>query len=233
MTLPERMKTAEKWIESIKKRTKVIIHVGSTCLKDAQELACHAQSVGADAIATLAPLVFTPANSDELTSYLEELASYAPDTPLYYYHNPELAPAPVDLEKFLLEASSRVPTLAGVKFTEYNLDLFARCLNLDNKRYEMMYGRDEQLLGAMAMGAKGCIGSTYNFTGTLCGRIFAAFKKGDLASAQMEQVTYTHVPCAAKCFHYFNFRADLRLPLNSTKNLLLKVAVLQSLLGKQ
>lgn len=44
----------------------VIVHVGHTSLRAAQELAEHVQSVGADAIAATAPFYFKPATTGAL-----------------------------------------------------------------------------------------------------------------------------------------------------------------------
>jgi len=32
-------------------------------------------------------------------------------------------------------------------------------------KYDMLYGRDEMLLSALVIGAKGAVGSTYNYMG--------------------------------------------------------------------
>ena len=47
LTREERVALAEEWIKYQTKDFKVIIHVGATCLKDAQFLAAHAQKIGA------------------------------------------------------------------------------------------------------------------------------------------------------------------------------------------
>ncbi|MFI5379958.1 MAG: dihydrodipicolinate synthase family protein [Tepidisphaerales bacterium] len=46
---------------------------------------------------------------------------------------------------------------------------------------------DEYLLAALALGAAGAIGSSYNFAAPLYHRMMAAFSQGDLASARAEQ----------------------------------------------
>ena len=52
----------------------------------------------------------------------------------------------------------------------------------------MLYGLDAQLLSALAVGAEGAVGSTYNFNGYLEGKVFEYYKKGDLATAGSYQV---------------------------------------------
>lgn len=55
LTIEERKSILEKWVIAARKRFKVIAHVGSNCQRDAMELAYHAEQVGADAIASIAP----------------------------------------------------------------------------------------------------------------------------------------------------------------------------------
>jgi hypothetical protein len=43
------------------------------------------------------------------------------------------------------------------------------------------------MLGALAMGAKGAVGSGFNFAAPIYNRLLAAFQRGDLAAAREEQ----------------------------------------------
>jgi len=54
MTVEERMKLAEKWISVVDKEFKVIVHVGSTCIKDSCKMAQHAAEIGAFGIGAMA-----------------------------------------------------------------------------------------------------------------------------------------------------------------------------------
>ena len=47
LTEEERMKLAEAWIKAVPADFKVIVHVGSTCVKSSRRLAEHAQAIGA------------------------------------------------------------------------------------------------------------------------------------------------------------------------------------------
>lgn len=50
---------------------------------------------------------------------------------------------PVDMEEFLDAASSRLPTLRGLKYTDFDLSTYSRCLTTHGGKYQVMYGRDE------------------------------------------------------------------------------------------
>ena len=49
----------------------------------------------------------------------------------------------VSMEELLDAASSRLPTLRGLKFTCYNLCDFGRCVINQGGKYQILYGRDE------------------------------------------------------------------------------------------
>jgi N-acetylneuraminate lyase len=51
----------------------------------------------------------------------------------------------------------------------------------------MPFGMDEMLLAALALGATGAVGSSYNVAAPISNRIVAAFERGDLTTAQQEQ----------------------------------------------
>ena len=48
-------------------------------------------------------------------------------------------------------------------------------------RFDLPWGIDEALLGGLATGARGGVGSTYNFAPKLYVELRAAFERGDLA----------------------------------------------------
>ena len=55
LTEEERMKLAERWVSVAPKGFKVIVHVGSCCVKASRMLAEHAQKIGAWGIGAMAP----------------------------------------------------------------------------------------------------------------------------------------------------------------------------------
>lgn len=46
LTTEERMALAEKWVASVPEGFKVIVHVGSCCLRESVKLAAHAAEIG-------------------------------------------------------------------------------------------------------------------------------------------------------------------------------------------
>ena len=82
------MRLAERWVEVAPEGFKVIVHVGSTCVKSSQRLATHAQEIGAFGIGAMAPPFPKIGRIEELVKYCEEIAAGAPNLPFYYYHIP-------------------------------------------------------------------------------------------------------------------------------------------------
>jgi N-acetylneuraminate lyase len=181
------MSVAARWCEVAGSHLKILVHVGHSSLRDSVALAAHAQKVGAFGVGCLAPFFFKPSQTADLVAYCSDVASAAPALPFYYYHIPAMTGVQLPAADFLREASSRIPNLAGVKFTYENLMDFADCIRLDDGRFDALFGRDEILLAGLSLGARGAIGSTYNFAAPVYLRLMEAFSRGDLVSAQFEQ----------------------------------------------
>jgi len=187
LTMQERIDIAERWQQISSNELTVIVHVGHTCLSDAKKLAAHAQQIGAYAIGAMAPCFYKPDNIESLVSFCAEIASAAPELPFYYYHIPSMTGVNFLMSDFLKRAINNLPTLAGIKFTYENLMDFNQCLNFENGRFDMLFGRDEILITGLALGANGAVGSTYNYASPLYNKLIQAYKSGDIATAQKEQ----------------------------------------------
>jgi N-acetylneuraminate lyase len=183
LTLDERRQLAERWVTTAPSGLRVIVHVGHNALADCQALAAHAQSIGADSIACLSPFFFKPAGVEGLVDWCEQVAAAAPRLPFYYYHMPSMTGVSVKVYEFLRLASRRIPNLAGIKFTFEDLEDFQRCLQLEDGRFDVLFGRDELLLSALKLGARGAVGSTYNYAAPLYCALIAACEQGDAAKA--------------------------------------------------
>ncbi len=187
LSIAERRQVAERWTALAEDDFAVIVHVGHDSLPEARGLARHAQEAGACAVAAMAPSFFRPAGVEELVAFCARVAAAAPELPFYYYHMPSMTNVAVPVAEFLAAASGRIPTLAGAKFTYEDLLDYGRCLRLEGGRFDMLFGRDEILLCALALGARGAVGTTYNFAAPLYRRVIDAFEAGDLEAARREQ----------------------------------------------
>src|SRR6185503_16115911 len=117
-----------------------------------------------------------------------QIAAAASETPFYFYHIPSLTGVNLPMPEFLAEARARIPNLAGLKFTNPDLMAYQLCLSAEGGAFDCPWGTDEALLAALAVGARGAVGSTYNFAAPIYHRLMATFAEGDIAAAREEQV---------------------------------------------
>lgn len=185
LTEDERMKLAEAWIKAVPKDFKVIVHVGSCCVRSSQRLAAHAQEIGAWGIGAMAPPFPKIGRIEELVKYCEEIASAAPSLPFYFYHIPAFNGAYLSMLDLLKAVDGRIPNFAGIKYTFESLYEYNRCRRYKDGKYDMLHGQDETILPCLAMGgAQGGIGGTTNYNGRVLTGIIEAWQAGDLERAR-------------------------------------------------
>ncbi|XP_077784292.1 N-acetylneuraminate lyase isoform X2 [Podarcis muralis] len=160
LSVQERKQLAEEWVTKGKdKLDYVIIHVGALSLPEARGLAKHAAEIGADGIAVIAPSFFKQVKKDALVAFLRDVASEAPGIPFYYYHIPPLTGIKITAYELLNGMIDQIPTFKGVKFSDKDLLDFGQCVKKNDRgQFVLLYGVDEQLLAALAMGATGAVG---------------------------------------------------------------------------
>ncbi len=188
LTDEERMALAEAWIKAAPEGFKVIVHVGSCCVKASRKLAAHAAQIGAWGIGAMAPPFPKIGRVEELVAYISEIASAAPSLPFYYYHIPAFNGAYLPMVKLLEAVDGRVPNFAGIKYTFESIYEYNQCRLYKNGKYDMLHGQDETILPSLAMGgAQGGIGGTTNYNGRELVGIIDAWKAGDLETAREKQ----------------------------------------------
>lgn len=190
MTTKEKMAVAEAWADCTKgdENFRVMMFLGGTSLADCKELAVHAKEHGLYAISFTAPFYFKPASVEMLAKACIEVASVVPDMPFYYYHIPVLTGVGFSMLDLLQALHDKLPNFAGVKYTHEDFMDFLSCLHFRNGKYDMLWGRDENMLPALAIGAKGAVGSTFNYAAPLYYQLINAFNNGDLKKAQALQL---------------------------------------------
>ncbi len=186
LTRDERLAIFRAWAEAGPAHDlTVVAHAGTNCLEDAKVFAAAAADLDLAAVAALAPSYYKPGSIDSLVDCCAEVAGAAPDLPFYYYDIPVLTGVRFPMQDFLTAASKRIPNLAGIKFTNDDLDNYAECLAIGG--FDIPWGIDEKLLPALQAGAKGAVGSSYNFAAPLYQKLIAAFEAGDLETAERLQ----------------------------------------------
>lgn len=185
-TKEERKLVAEAWANATKddKDFKVINLVGGTSLEDCKEMAAHTEAIGLYAVSFTSPFYFKPASPQALADCCAVVAAAAPDTAFYYYHIPVLTGGNISMYDLLNAVNGSIPNFAGIKYTHEDFMDFLSCMYIDNGRYDMLWGRDENMLSALVLGSFGAVGSTYNYAAPLYYKMIDAFKNGDLIKAR-------------------------------------------------
>lgn len=226
LTSEERRSVAEAWaVAGPRHGVRVIVHVGAESVRTAQSLAAHAASLdGVYAIAAMPPVFFKPGSILALVDTMGSIAAAAPRLPFYYYHIPQKTEVNFNMRDFLAAADGVIPNLAGIKFTHTALDDLQYCLRFrfkDGSSPDIMFGKDEMLLAALALGVKAAVGTTYNYNGALQNTLLRAFKAGDLATAQNAQFDTTTLIESALDFSSsspeFGFKVLMNFVMDSLK----------------
>ncbi len=188
LAFQERLELAERWLRVTRgSDVRVVVHVGSNSVIDSEELALLAQMNGAAAIAAFSPSYFKPNSVEALVRCMEKIAAGAPGIPFYFYDIPSMTGVQLPMTAFMEQAAARIPNIAGLKFTNSDLMMFQQLLHHQDGRWDVPFGCDEALLGSLALGGTGAVGSTYNFAAPIYHRLIAAFERGDMETARMEQ----------------------------------------------
>lgn len=188
LTTEERMAIARAWIAAVPEGFKVIVHVGSCCLRESVRLAEDAQAIGAWGIGAMAPPFPKIGRIEELVKYCEAICAAAPELPFYYYHIPAFNGAFLPMIDLLKAVDGRIPNFAGIKYTFESLYEYNQCRLFKDGKYDMLHGQDETILPSLAQGgAQGGIGGTTNYNGRELVGIIDAWKKGDIGTAREKQ----------------------------------------------
>ena len=187
LSVPERIRLADRWCDAADGELGVIVHVGHTSLPDAARMAERAEARGAAGIAAITPFFFRPTTPQRLVAFTAQIAAAAPSTPFFHYHMPSVTHVRLPAAEVLELSAERIPTFAGMKFTHDDLLEYAACLAIAGDELEVLFGRDELLLPALAEGARGAVGTCYTFALPLFELLAAAFARGDLEASNAAQ----------------------------------------------
>jgi len=190
LTLEEKKEVAHAWAacSNHDEDFRVMMFLGGTCIADCIELAQHARNIGLFAVSFTGPFYFKPANAEVLAECCKAVADSVPDMPFYYYHIPVLSGVNVAMFDLLNAVDGKIPNFAGIKYTHEDFMDFQSCMTFRNGHYDMLWGRDENMLSALALGTKGAVGSTFNYAAPLYYALIDAFNTNKLTlAAELQQ----------------------------------------------
>lgn len=177
-SVEERKAIAERWVSASNNQLDIIVHTGALSIIDTLELTRHADTLDILATSAIGPCFFKPGSVADLVEYCATIAAAAPSKGLYYYHS-GMSGVNLNMEEFLIQADKHIPNLSGLKFNSGDLYEYQRCLRACDGKFDIPFGVDEHLPGALAVGAKSAVGSTYNYAAPHFNSIIEAFNRGD------------------------------------------------------
>lgn len=166
-------------VKSTAPEATLIAHIGSLNESDAKRLGKHANTLGYNAVSSVAPFYYK-FSFDEIKNYYFRLAT-ASELPMLVYHFPAFSGVNMgagEMKQFLDDEK-----FIGIKYTSNDFFTMEQCKT--NFPQKVLYnGYDEMFLAGLSMGADGGIGSTYNFMANKFVKIRALFEENRIAEAQ-------------------------------------------------
>ena len=187
LTYQEKRDIIEAWGHASGKELLKIAMVGGNSVEEMQQLAKWSAACGYDAIAILAPHYFKINSAETIAQICRKVGETAPSIAVYFYHIPVLTGVNVSMVQLLEHLDGPMPNFAGIKYTHHDMMEYNQCVNYGGGKYDILWGWDEVFLGGMAMGARGGVGSTFNYAAPLYHRLMAAFDASDLTEARLLQ----------------------------------------------
>ena len=198
LTDEERKKVLEATVEAADGGF-VIAHVGAVGVRRTEEFARHAKRVGADAVASVPPFYFG-FRYENIRAYYWALADAA-ELPTMIYYFPANTGTSFDADQ-MAEILLGRENIRAVKFTDSDYYVMQRIKALTGR--EIISGKDECFLSALAAGADGAIGTTFNFMLGHYKKILALTEEGKWEEALKIQAEINDVIAAmrgADIFH--------------------------------
>nr|XP_027226978.1 N-acetylneuraminate lyase-like [Penaeus vannamei] len=187
MTVAERKKLAEAWMACKKDVATVIVQCGAGCLLDTQELARHAESLGASGIAVF-PCIFDKPKAPMTSSTTWWRWRRRVQDPALLLPHPMKTQVNLSMSEFLQKGVERIPTLCGLKFTDRDVSGEGKkCLEVAGGSLTIFNGFDEQLQEAVSQGFSCGVNVCYNFSAHHAADILSLMKAGKVDEAKEAQ----------------------------------------------
>ena len=189
LTMDEKKAIAEAWgaCAANDDDFALIMFLGGNSIPESIELAQHARDCRFDSVSFTSPFYYKPSNISLLVDTCEQVAAATPEMPFYYYHIPVLTGVNFPMKKLLELVHNRIPNFAGIKYTHEDFMDFLSCIHFAGGKYDMLWGRDESMLSALATGVKGFVGSTYNYMAPLYHQLMETSGRNDMPVARQLQ----------------------------------------------
>jgi N-acetylneuraminate lyase len=187
-SISERSEYLQFVAQATKQRVTLIAQVGALSSQDAWTLSENAADYGYDIVSSTPPFYYNY-SEQEIVSYYKELSQRSP-LPVLIYNTPGTTGKnlSIDAQIELL----RLPNVIGSKHTDVNF-FGAERLIRTVEGTQIVNGPDEMLIGGLAMGMVGGIGSTYNMMPKKYLDLYRFFSNGEVEKARQIQAEVNDV----------------------------------------
>lgn len=153
MTTEEKKETIKLAIDTIAKRTKVIIGTGSNNTKTAIEMSKFAEEVGADGILVVTPY-YNKTTQQGLIAHYTEIAKSV-KLPIIMYSVP--GRTGVNILPETCKELSKIENIVAIKEASGDISQVAKIASLCGDDLAIYSGNDDQIIPVLSLGGKGVI----------------------------------------------------------------------------
>jgi len=174
MNLEEKRLVVDTVIKHARPQTQIIVHVGSTNVRDSVELARYAEGAGAHRVASVVPYYFHHTR-DSIKLFFERLVR-AVRIPVYVYNNPKFTGVSLDVPLVQELADLGV---AGIKDSSFDIMVLANFVRrIQRPEFDVVLGTEAMFLYAAAIGVRAFIPGLGNAFPEICVDLYdAAIKR--------------------------------------------------------
>lgn len=200
ISMEERKLVTEIVLDELRGKLPVIVHVGSSDVREVFSLAQHAVECGAHSIASITPY-FYKVRDDEILSFYLELSKRVPENfPIYLYNFPKASGndiSPAVLEK-LIEKSKNI---AGIKYSSVNVVQMQEYLKFKQEGFKIFTGADQLFYPMLCLGCNGLVSGNANIFPELFVALYNSYTINDQVTAKL---LHQYANEIAKLFNYGN-----------------------------
>ncbi len=183
MSVEEKKRVVDVVVRHAQPQIQVIVHVGSTNVRDSVALARYAQDAGAAKVAAVPPYYFHHTR-ESIKLYFERIVQ-AVQIPVYCYNNPRFTGVAVDVPMLQELADLGV---AGVKDSSFDIMVLANFVRkIRQPDFDVVLGTEAMFLYAATLGVQAFIPGLGNAFPELCVDLFQAATSFDMERARALQ----------------------------------------------
>jgi dihydrodipicolinate synthase/N-acetylneuraminate lyase len=184
MSVAEKKRVIDVVAKNIPSTIQLVVHVGATSVRDAVELARHAEGAGASRVSSVVPYYFHHTR-ESIKLYFDRLVN-AVRIPVYTYNNPKFTGTAVDVSLLQELADLGVAGVKDSSFDIMTLANFAR--QITKPDFDVVLGTEAMFLYAATIGVRAFIPGLGNAFPELCGELYRAATTFEMERARTLQM---------------------------------------------